>query len=214
MVRSTTRSSRIPTVAALTLAAILAAGVGAAAQQQTPQPGQPSPQSPPSAQEVQKQPDGAMPPGQTQGALQTESGRAGKQEGGSPAPAASGTDNAAFVNGRLAAPGAPQEGATVPSKFSARNAALDRLPIMAMRLQLSDAQKRSIYESVSETKPASGNLSIETAQALPKEIELHPLPKKITEAIPAVSQLKYARTENKVLLVQPPNRIVVGEIEK
>src|SRR5688572_24931570 len=38
-----------------------------------------------------------------------------------------------FVDGALSVPGAPKDGDTVPSKFSARNAASDRLPIVAFR---------------------------------------------------------------------------------
>jgi hypothetical protein len=36
---------------------------------------------------------------------------------------------AIFENGKLAVPGAPADSQTVPAKFSARNAALDELPV-------------------------------------------------------------------------------------
>jgi hypothetical protein len=58
-------------------------------------------------------------------ALQSESGRAGKQE---PLPQTQAND-APLVNGAWNVPGAPKDSQTVPSKFSERNAAIDKLPI-------------------------------------------------------------------------------------
>ena len=85
----------------------LLAGLSLAVAQQAPQaqPGQPSPQPP------------------------------AKQEAGIPVPAAPGNtaDTAALLNGRLAAPGAPQDSQTVPSTVSERNAALDKMPMLQPR---------------------------------------------------------------------------------
>ena len=58
-------------------------------------------------------------------ALQSESGRAGKEE---PLPQTQAGD-APLVNGAWNVPGAPKDSQTVPSKFSERNAAIDKQPI-------------------------------------------------------------------------------------
>jgi hypothetical protein len=59
-------------------------------------------------------------------ALESESGRAGKQE---PLPQTKSDDTAPLVNGAWNVPGAPKDSQTVPAKFSERNAAIDKLPI-------------------------------------------------------------------------------------
>jgi hypothetical protein len=58
-------------------------------------------------------------------ALESESGRAGKQE---PLPQTKSDDTAPLVNGAWNVPGAPKDSQTVPAKFSERNAAIDKLP--------------------------------------------------------------------------------------
>jgi hypothetical protein len=197
------------------------AGLGFALAQQAPQsqPGQPSPQPPASSQEQQQTTGSGNPQSrsQTDRALQTESGRAGKQEGGSPVPAVppgNKNDTAVLIDGKLAAPGAPTDSQTVPSKYSARNAALDRVPIMTMPLPLSDDQKRLIYDSVSEAPASPEADAVAPTHVLPSSVVLRQLPAKISQEIPAVRKLHYARFANKVLLVEASNRIVVGVIEK
>jgi hypothetical protein len=59
-------------------------------------------------------------------ALESESGRAGKQE---PLPQTKSDDTSPLVNGAWNVPGAPKDSQTVPAKFSERNAAIDKLPI-------------------------------------------------------------------------------------
>jgi hypothetical protein len=57
-----------------------------------------------------------------------KSQQGGKEEPGSHASGANTTE--ALVDGKLAAPGAPQDSQTVPSKFSERNAKLDEEPLV------------------------------------------------------------------------------------
>jgi hypothetical protein len=60
-------------------------------------------------------------------ALESEGGRTGTQE---PLPDTKSDDKAPpLVNGAWNVPGAPKDSQTVPSKFSERNAAIDKLPI-------------------------------------------------------------------------------------
>jgi hypothetical protein len=194
----------------LTLGAVavtLLAGLGVAAAQQPHQ----APAEQP-ARAAQPSTEGRAPPGdgqmqqqhnQAQEAVHSKSGQAGKEEPGSHIPTAKPTGEPA-----------PKDTQTTPAKFSARNAALDKIPIMALPLPLNDEQKRRIYDSVSEAQPSPDSDSVEPAHVLPSSVVLRELPKGITEEIPAVRTLHYARFANKVLLVRAPNRIVVGVIEK
>jgi hypothetical protein len=65
---------------------------------------------------------------QAKDAIHTPSGKAGTNEPSANVPT---QDQSVLVNGALNVPGAPKDSQTVPAKFSARNAALDKLPIMA-----------------------------------------------------------------------------------
>ncbi|MPZ38262.1 MAG: hypothetical protein GEU95_09360 [Rhizobiales bacterium] len=143
-------------------------------------------------------------------AQHSEPGRAGTTEPGSeqrttPDP------NAALVDGRLVVPGAPADSQTVPSKYSERNAALDALPTMAFPLPLTDDQRQRIREAVSKAPVA--DTDAHSAELLPTAIEVRELPDQLTAAIPAARDLGYVRTADRVLLISPANRIVVGEIK-
>ena len=63
-------------------------------------------------------------------AVQSPSGKAGTHEPSANAPT---HDQPVLSNGALNVPGAPSDSHTVPAKFSERNAALDKLPILALR---------------------------------------------------------------------------------
>ena len=107
-------------------------------------------------------------------------------------------------------------GQTMPAKFSARNDTLDRVPIMALPLGLSDQDRQRIYQAAMADKtPAASDAAqlapageLDTNQALN---ETHPLPASV-RGIPGVQTLGYVKTKNKVFLVEPATRIVVDEI--
>jgi hypothetical protein len=115
-----------------------------------------------------------------------------------------------LVDGRLAVPGAPADSQTVPSRWSKRNAALDGLPIMAWPLPLSDAQRAQIRAAVAAAPAVS--TAARPAELLPGGIEVQALPESLTAAIPITRHLRYVRTADRILLIGPSNRIVVGEI--
>jgi hypothetical protein len=105
---------------------------------------------------------------------------------------------------------------TMPAKFSNTNDTLDRVPIIAWPLGLSDQQRQTIYSAVMADNYApamdAGNLGL--TSELPTDVALssmHPLPSSISE-ITRVRGLKYVKTKDKVLLVSPEIRIVVDEI--
>jgi hypothetical protein len=169
--------------------------------------------SPQEQQQSPAQKQGAQPgsPGhqrQVDDALKSESGRAGKAE---PLPQAS-SDGPMFVDGALNVPGAPKDSETVPAKFSAHNAALDKLPIMAARL--TDEQREKIAATLSTGNASVVAIDATVSQMLPLDVEMLEIPDALKHEIPAVSKLKYVRASDRILLIDPPpNRIVVGEIK-
>jgi hypothetical protein len=148
------------------------------------------------------------PNSQGEQATHSVSGRAGKQEPGAQAPTG---DTPVFVNGALDVPGAPTDSQTVPAKFSKHNAALDGLPIMAMPLNLTAEQKRMIADSVKLGDKPVQSTSAKPAEELPWNVTVHDLGASAND--PQLAKLKYVRTQDRILLVQPPNRIVVGEVK-
>jgi hypothetical protein len=140
-------------------------------------------------------------------ATHSVSGRSGKEEPGSHAPS---QDAAVFVDGKLNVAGAPADSQTVPAKFSERNDKLDHTPIMAMRLGLSDEQKRKIIESVKSANQPAQASNAKPADELAWDVKVHDLGASAID--PALKNLKYVRTKDRILLVDVPNRIVVGEV--
>jgi hypothetical protein len=104
---------------------------------------------------------------------------------------------------------------TTPAKFDANVAARDRIPIMARPLALNDEQKRQIYDRVmsSEQIPVT-QTTAQPATILPGSIELSELSPAIDDQIPAVRGYKFVKLPDRVLVVSPPNRVVVGEIRR
>jgi hypothetical protein len=107
-------------------------------------------------------------------------------------------------------------GQTIPAKFSNRNDVLDRTPIMAWPLPLSDQQRMQIYDAVmSDTsQPVVGADALKPTSELSPDQALNgmrPLPESV-RSIDGVERLYYLKTKRKVLLVEPATRTVVGEI--
>ena len=173
-----------------------AAGIAAAQQ------GPPRPSRSPAAEPQQKQ--------QQEKAQQTPSGKMGKEEPSSHAPSAKPADNSVFVNGALAVPGAPANTDTVPAKFSEKNAADDKLITLAYTFKLlSDEQRRAIYEGLT-SQPAGPAFNADIGVELPSSIELRPVPNDVAARVPQTKDYRYAVADNRVLLVSPVGRFVVG----
>ena len=150
----------------------------------------------------------ADPNSQGNQATHSVSGRGGKEEPGSHAP----TDSTAvFVNGRLNVEGAPADSQTVPAKFSQRNDRVDHIPIMAMpALGLTDAQKKAIADSVKSGGVPVQSTAAKVSEELPWQVTVHDLG--ISAQDPALARVKYVRAQDRILLVDAPNRIVIGVI--
>ena len=136
-------------------------------------------------------------------------------------PVPGGSDANATTGAALPAASAPgpigATGHTMTAKFSQRNDTLDRVPVMALPLALSDDNRTRIYRAAMADKTPAAEDAVLLApsseltgnQALN---EIHPLPASVS-GIPGVRKLGYIKTKNKVFLVEPDTRIVVDEID-
>src|ERR1035437_7395371 len=105
---------------------------------------------------------------------------------------------------------------TAPTKFSKRNEILDRVPIMAWPMSLSDQERQQIYQAVmaDKSQPAANADKLAPASELSTDQALngmHALPASLGD-IAAVTGLKYVKAKDKVLLVQASTRTVVEQI--
>jgi hypothetical protein len=139
----------------------------------------------------------------------TESGKMGKEEPSSHAPTEKPPQNAVFVDGALAVPGAPADTDTVPAKFSAKNAADDQLVTVGYTFKnLSDEQRGAIYQALKD-QPAGPAFNADVGVVLPLSVKLNAMPDEIARHVPQTKDYQYAVADNRVLLVSP-TRIVVA----
>jgi hypothetical protein len=160
-------------------------------------------QQPPPAAEPQQQQ-------QQEKALQTESGKMGKEEPSSHAPSQKPTDNSVFVNGALAVPGAPANTDTVPSKFSEKNAADDKLSTAAYTFKLLTGEQRTAIYTGLKGQTAGPAFNADIGIELPPSVELRPVPDDVVARVLQTKDYRYAVADNRVLLVSPVTRYVVG----
>jgi hypothetical protein len=143
--------------------------------------------------------------------LQTMPGKNAKEEPSSHLPNTTDADAAVLLNGKLNVPGAPQDGQTVPAKYSEHNAEIDALPTMALPLALTDEQKQRIAASVAKGDAPVAAIDAKPADMLPVTTPAAELPQDVA-GIPALNALKVVRTKDKVLLVNTNNMVVRGVI--
>jgi hypothetical protein len=107
-------------------------------------------------------------------------------------------------------------GQTIPAKYSKRNDTLDHVATMAIPLPLSDQQRKQIYDAVmaDKSQPVAGADALEPASELSSAQALngmHPLPESV-RGIDGVTRLYFVKAKGKILLVEPAERTVVGQI--
>lgn len=107
-------------------------------------------------------------------------------------------------------------GQTIPAKFSKRNDVLDRVPTMALPLPLTQEQRKQIYDVVmaEKSQPVVGADALKPTSELSTNQALNgmrPLPESL-RGIDGVSRLYYIKAKDKVLLIEPDVRTVVGQI--
>ena len=104
---------------------------------------------------------------------------------------------------------------TMPAKFDENVAARDRIAIMARPVPLSDDQRRRLYDAImnNASVPVTPT-DADPATILPSSVELSELPSGMAEDMPAIRGYKFVKLQDKVLLVEPANRVVVGEVSR
>jgi hypothetical protein len=109
-------------------------------------------------------------------------------------------------------PGAMPDSDSVPSTISEKNAADDKLIVLAYTFKhLTPEQRRTIYQELKDLPPPGPAPSGELGVELPVQVELLPVPKLVSARVPDTNGYQYTISNNKVLLVWPPTRGVVGE---
>jgi hypothetical protein len=109
-------------------------------------------------------------------------------------------------------PGAMPGGESVPSTISERNAASDKLITVAFAFKhLTDEQRQAIYQALKKSPPGKA-FNAEVGVVLPPEVELQPVPKEVQTRVPDTSGYQFAVAADRILLVSPANRVVVGVV--
>jgi hypothetical protein len=104
---------------------------------------------------------------------------------------------------------------TMPAKFSERNDILDRVPIMAWPLALSEQDRQKIFQAVmaDKSQPDADADTLKPASELTPAQALNgtrALPESL-QGIALVKGLHFMKTKDKVLLVNPATRVVIDE---
>ncbi|MGE0035390.1 MAG: hypothetical protein AB7S93_07115 [Xanthobacteraceae bacterium] len=143
-------------------------------------------------------------------AMQTPPGKAGKEEPSSHTPTAPPVNTIVLMNGVLAVPGAPRDTDTTPSKYSAQNAADDKLITLAYTFKtLPNDQRQAIYQALEDQPPVTG-LNTQIGTALPFTVATQVVPDRLVARVPATQGFHFAVSGERVLLIAPANRVVVG----
>jgi hypothetical protein len=61
-------------------------------------------------------------------------------------------------------------------------------------------------------KQETEQFTAEPASVIPSTVALHELPPGIAEEVPVLRGYKYVKVDDRVVIVDPPNRVVVGAI--
>jgi hypothetical protein len=111
-------------------------------------------------------------------------------------------------------PGAMPDSQTVPSTLSARNAAEDKLVIVAFAVKdLTDDQRRQLAAMLKDKPAPQVPANAEVGAAVPDTLELPRIPDEVAARIPLVKGYGYARAGNRILLIDPVGSFVVGAID-
>lgn len=117
-----------------------------------------------------------------------------------------------FVNGTLNVPNAPGDTSTTPAKYSATNDRLDQIPLMARGPQLTDAQRKLIVDRVMAGSPAAARVTAHPADVLPASVPMQAWPADVVQQVPDIRDTKFVTVDDKILVVRPESRIVIGEV--
>jgi hypothetical protein len=147
---------------------------------------------------------------QQEKAQQTPLAETGKEEPRPHAETGKSQESAALVDGVLGVPGAATDTDTVPSKFSEKNAADDKLVTFAYTFKLLSREERSAIYQALKGQPGGRVLKADIGTKLPLGIELRAVPDELIVRVPQTRGYDYTVAGNEVLLVSPLTRVVVG----
>jgi hypothetical protein len=105
---------------------------------------------------------------------------------------------------------------TMPSTISKENAALDKLPTTALQLPLTEDQKRLVMQSVAAAPKTQSHAGLQNAHIgtfLPIGAPAQEFSGELKEKVPPLQRYKYIKLDDRVLIVDPPYRTVVGDIK-
>ena len=95
-------------------------------------------------------------------------------------------------------------------------AAQDAVPSDLPKLDLSTAQKQTIYQSVSSQKDKAGaapdTFRAAVGASVPDSVNLQPMPKTIVDLIPQTKDFSVGGVSKQVLIVEPRGRRVIEVI--
>lgn len=105
---------------------------------------------------------------------------------------------------------------TTPSTVSAENAEKDKHAWLDRGVGLTADQKKAIYTSISTKLDTDGASKVKiygsVSEVLPGDFSAQTLPPDLATKIPSISDLKYVKTNNQVLLVNPGNNTIAAVI--
>jgi hypothetical protein len=165
-------------------------------------------------------PAGSIPP-DNKGALSNPPAQAtNAKPAEAPGSSASGGP-AASKDGAPMEPGGPPgaTGQTMPSTRSSQNAAEDKRIIVEHALNLKDDQKQKIAQLMSTQLSTSasgsgGSEELTVGNTLPATVTMIEFPPNVNEQMPEMQKYKYVQMPDKLLIVEPNNRIVVGVVSR
>jgi hypothetical protein len=169
---------RTAALRATAMALVLAAGTTLAYAQNQPMP---LPQAQPAPQSQMSQPAAPDPKREAEAdkAQHSPSGKAGKEEPGSHSPTDPPDTTPVLVDGRLTAPGAPQQSDTVPSTVSPQNAADDKLITTAYTFKtMPNDQRQAVYQALKD-RPSAGHVKADIGTELPVKVSLQAVPEEL-----------------------------------
>jgi hypothetical protein len=115
-------------------------------------------------------------------------------------------------------PGATAQ--TNPSTRDADNAREDKRIIMEHALELDGAQRQKITQMLANSRgaattgaapPPGSDLAV--GNTLPASVSMHDFPQAIVEQMPELGKYKYVQLPDRVLVIEPNNRIVITDIK-
>ncbi len=103
-----------------------------------------------------------------------------------------------------------------PQDAAAHNDAVaerDRLPILAHTFNFTPDQRQQIRAALAEEKGRTSDVAIVAGTEIPPSIETSPMPDALARQMPWVKPYRFAKLDNRIVIVDPNMPVVVAIIE-